>query len=302
MSQIELVNSPDSRLVLAGILMLVTILSKYSQKKLSFKDFEFPLWGLSLATTIAYCLIIGFLEVIAVIALIFLLASAMLAVSAKNKILGFGAYICVILIFLSLGLHVLPGFQNQLMVEQVSIKSLSQPFSMYINFDKGLAGLIVFLVLIKRSATTLSNEVFLKATLISLATIIFTLSAALVLDIVDINLDYLLGTSFLIIFVVNQIMIVCLAEEVFFRGIIQERLYSVFRQDNAYYRAVPVGVTAIIFGVVHLAGGVHYMFVAMVAGLGYGLVYQVTRRVEFSIACHFLLNIIHLGVLSYPMK
>ncbi|WP_444994051.1 CPBP family intramembrane glutamic endopeptidase [Aliikangiella sp. IMCC44359] len=301
-NQVTLVNLPDNRLIFAGVLLLIAVLSKYFHRELAVKGIKIPLWGLSLTALVIYCFAVGFLKIIAVISLIVLFASIMLANSAQSKILRSFAYVAAVLIFLSLGLHVIPDFQNQLIVKQVAIKSLSQPFSMYINFDKSLAGVIVFLVLIKKSPIPLSSELFIKAVLISLAMVGIALGTALSLDIVDVNLDYLLGAPFLIIFIVNQIMIVCLAEEVFFRGMIQEKLYSIFDQEKRYYYIIPVSVTAIIFGIVHLAGGVYYMLVAMIAGLGYGLVYQLTRRVEFSIACHFLLNIIHLGFLSYPIK
>ena len=50
----------------------------------------------------------------------------------------------------------------------------------------------------------------------------------------------------------------------------------------------------------HLAGGITYVLLATVAGIGYGTAYHLTGRVEAGIVVHFLLNLSHLVLFSYP--
>ncbi len=59
-------------------------------------------------------------------------------------------------------------------------------------------------------------------------------------------------------------------------------------------------ICAILFGLAHAGGGVWYVLLATVAGLGYGLVYHRTQRIELSILLHFALNSIHILFFSYP--
>ncbi|MCI5120133.1 MAG: CPBP family intramembrane metalloprotease [Candidatus Electrothrix sp. AUS4] len=50
----------------------------------------------------------------------------------------------------------------------------------------------------------------------------------------------------------------------------------------------------------HYAGGVTYIVLATVAGLGYGWTYLRTEQLEASILTHFLLNCIHFVFFTYP--
>ncbi|MCW8354408.1 CPBP family intramembrane metalloprotease [Marinomonas pontica] len=60
-------------------------------------------------------------------------------------------------------------------------------------------------------------------------------------------------------------------------------------------------MSAMLFGIAHMGGGVEYAIVASVAGLGYGGVYYLTKRIEYAILCHFILNGLHFLFFTYPM-
>ena len=53
-------------------------------------------------------------------------------------------------------------------------------------------------------------------------------------------------------------------------------------------------------GVGHFAGGITYVLLATLAGIGYGAAYQLTDRVEASICVHFAPNLAHLVLFTYP--
>jgi membrane protease YdiL (CAAX protease family) len=75
------------------------------------------------------------------------------------------------------------------------------------------------------------------------------------------------------LWVANNLALVTLAEEAFFRGYIQgglERQLAAFRQGQW----IALCVAALIFGLAHLAGGWKLVVLAGLAGLGYGLAYR----------------------------
>ena len=53
-------------------------------------------------------------------------------------------------------------------------------------------------------------------------------------------------------------------------------------------------VSAVAFGISHIGGGIAYVALATLAGIGYGAAYHFTQRVEASILVHFTVNLVHL--------
>ena len=84
-----------------------------------------------------------------------------------------------------------------------------------------------------------------------------------------------------------------------FRGLIQAQLGACFL-GRRYGSAVAIGISSLLFGLAHFSGGLPYVGLADVAGVGYGIIYQRSGRVEFSIAAHFLLNATHFLLFTYP--
>ncbi|WP_185964325.1 CPBP family intramembrane glutamic endopeptidase [Aliikangiella marina] len=93
-----------------------------------------------------------------------------------------------------------------------------------------------------------------------------------------------------------------MAEETFFRGFIQQRLYYLFEKDSLWHKTIPLIVASLLFGLVHFAGGIGYVVASTVAGIGYGLAYQITQRIEVAILSHTLLNLVHLVLFTYPFS
>jgi membrane protease YdiL (CAAX protease family) len=89
------------------------------------------------------------------------------------------------------------------------------------------------------------------------------------------------------------------AEEAFFRGFVQKGLENSLERFR--YSSFLAFITAsVLFGVAHFMGGLRYVFLATLAGLGYGWVYQQTKRIEASILTHFSLNSVHFLFFTYP--
>ena len=97
-----------------------------------------------------------------------------------------------------------------------------------------------------------------------------------------------------------NLLITCVAEEAFFRGIIQHHLMQRLTALTKYAVPVAVMVTAFLFGLAHFAGGIQYIIIATIAGIGYGIIYAKTRNLLDSILVHFLANLVHFIFFTYP--
>ena len=63
--------------------------------------------------------------------------------------------------------------------------------------------------------------------------------------------------------------------------------------------AIALSITAVLFGLAHLPGGIDYVMLATVAGIGYGWSYYRTGHIEAAILTHFTLNALHFLLFTY---
>ena len=209
------------------------------------------------------------------------------------------------LLFLILGFHLLPGFERVGVFDNVAVKANSTLYSLKFSADKYLAGLVFFLFVRQTVSTRLNASLLFKIFLTSILNIVVVLGLGLLTGIIEWQSWGQIDWHFIIIFLIWQLAFVCLTEEMFFRGFIQNKLYGVFasRSENQkIYLYMPVIVSASLFGLVHLGGGWLYAVLAGLAGIGYSLVYHFSRRVEAAIIAHSLLNLIHLMFFTYPFS
>lgn len=67
---------------------------------------------------------------------------------------------------------------------------------------------------------------------------------------------------------------------------------------NLHWLAITV--SSVLFGLAHFAGGVSYVVLATIAGVGYSLAYARTRRIESAVVTHFGVNAVHFFGFTYP--
>lgn len=203
----------------------------------------------------------------------------------------------VMVLSLGLGLHLFPGFHNLLIARQAQLAADSLAYSLWFNLDKTLIGLFILAwlhpLLRDRHAWLSMLRQWLPIALLTL-----TLVIALSLLTGYVRFDYKLP-DFLFYWLWANLLFTCMAEEALFRGFLQRRLshYLAGFRHGALFALI---IAAVLFGVAHAAGGITYVLLASVAGLGYGWVYQRTQRIEASILLHFSLNSIHIIFFSYP--
>ena len=104
---------------------------------------------------------------------------------------------------------------------------------------------------------------------------------------------------YLWLWMLSNFFIVCMAEEAFFRGFVQKEL-SIFLQSTKGGQWLAIIVGAISFGLLHYSGGPIYIALSTVAGIGYGYAYMKSQRIEAAMLTHFLVNLTHILLFSYP--
>lgn len=233
-------------------------------------------------------------------ALLLLLVSSKFRGNITSNVTRMMVDITVTILCFALALHVAPGFHNTQTVDNAVIKSGSIPYSLYLNYDKALAGvfLITCFVDVSRIRSAIKHiVVWISIGVSANLLLVFLPTLALGLIALDFEIPNVIG-----VWLVSNLLITCVAEEAFFRGLIQQRLEQFLNTNNiSSATAIALFITSLLFGIAHLRGGWFYVAMATVAGLIYGLVYVKTRRIETAILTHFLTNTVHILFFSYPM-
>lgn len=273
---------------LLGLSIASTGLAAAHEKRPAFLG---HLWLVLLALATGAGFAAGVLQAIALASIGTLLAFAWLAGRHGKPAVRALFTLLTLLLGFALALHAVPGYDNPLLLKDVRLSANSAPFTMYANFDKGVAGLVLMAFLCRHAsslrdfAAAWKSQAFVLAALVS-----GVMGVAWVIGFV--RPDFKLS-PFLPLFAGVNLLFVCVAEEAFFRGVIQEQL-------SRYNDALAVAVSGLLFGAVHLGGGWQFAVLASLAGLGYALLYARTRRIEVPIAAHFLLNLVHFVGFTYP--
>lgn len=232
-------------------------------------------------------------------ALVLLVLALLLWVSAGNKFplaLRIVAGVLALLVALVLAMHKVPGFYNLLLLDKVRFSNDAIPFTLYANFDKGMAGYLMLSLFCSRAS---SFRQFLGDGKRSALPALLTIVVLIALGLFTHFFRFLpkLPEPTLLFFAVN-LFLTCVAEEAFFRGLMQEAIYRLGNRPGYAYLAI--AVSAILFGLAHLGGGTQYAALATVAGLGYALIYHQTRRLEWVILTHAAFNLCHFTLFTYP--
>ncbi|AIK96810.1 CPBP family intramembrane glutamic endopeptidase [Candidatus Odyssella acanthamoebae] len=193
--------------------------------------------------------------------------------------------------------HFMPGFYNFMVANQIHLSPTSSPYTAYVNIDKALVGLIFLLYFpaFNRSLKewlTSARYVPLPLLIVSLLLI----GSAYAIKYIQFDPKF---PSILWWWIPLNLLFVCVAEEVFFRGFIQREISNALG-NYKYGQAWSIGITALICGAAHYRGGISFVFLSGLAAIVYGYVFVKSERLETSILVHFFVNFIHILAFSYP--
>ena len=200
---------------------------------------------------------------------------------------------------LGLSLHLVPGFHPAVLFRDVRLTSDAAPFALALSFDKAAAGLLLLAAFCVRASSV--RQLAAQGPSIAgaaLTTAAVSIGIALVAGYVRFEPKWTEATP---AFLVANLLFTCVAEEAFFRGLIQERLMRLAQaRRQPAWNWVAVAVSTILFGLAHAGGGATWMLVATIAGLGYATIYARTRTIEGAILVHFAVNAAHFIGFTYP--
>lgn len=278
---------------LTYILLIFTV-----STSLFIRSKKLVLWATVITTVSALFQGIINLESLLAILLLFFLSYTYFAYSNLSKLVKTLLFLIIILLISGFLIHLIPGFANSLVIDKERLSPLSCPFSMYLNFDKTIAALVIY---ITSGLSTLEKPVDKKSILYT--TLYLSLCAGFV-SILGILTGYIKFEpklpDILPIWVLNNLMFVCMAEEVIFRGFVQTHLKK-FLNEKTNVQTIHITITSLIFGLAHFKGGILYIVLASICGWFYGYTYERTNRILCAMLVHFGLNLIHLMLFTYPV-
>ncbi|WP_395757698.1 CPBP family intramembrane glutamic endopeptidase [Achromobacter sp. EB05] len=194
-------------------------------------------------------------------------------------------------------LHWLPGYHNPLVIPRAALTPDAVPFAMYLNLDKPLVAFWVVLVAAPAMAGASARATLTAALAACAGAIAACLGLALALGVVGWAPKWP-DSGWL--WLINNALLVTLAEEALFRGYVQERLTRAWR-GRPWGATAALLVAALLFGLAHYAGGWQWMLLAGLAGVGYGMAYR-HGGLAAAVLAHLGLNAAHYGLFTYPMR
>ncbi len=198
---------------------------------------------------------------------------------------------------LALATHRLPGFNNPVLIANMKFSVDAAPFTQYANFDKAAVGLILLVFLCNRVRSAADWKDMLRRTApVALITTVSTMAIATAIGYVRPDLKL---SSYTPVFLIANLLFTCVAEEAFFRGILQDRLARALHHVR-FGGHVAVLCSAILFGLAHAGGGSRSVMLATLSGLGCAYAYAIVQRIEAPIITHFTLNAVHFIGFTYP--
>ncbi|WP_341789577.1 CPBP family intramembrane glutamic endopeptidase [Rickettsia endosymbiont of Polydrusus tereticollis] len=176
----------------------------------------------------------------------------------------------------------------------MKLSELSTPFSMYLNFDKVMAALIIYCISDLYILEKNNKSAYIKYTITSLLLcIIVILTPAFISSYIlfDPKLPDILP-----IWAINNFFFVCMREEIIFRGFLQRTLQNLLKKQQI----LAIIITTLIFGFAHFQGGLIYIALSSICGFFYGYAYYKIGKILCSMIVHFGLNLFHLLLFTYP--
>lgn len=251
-------------------------------------------WQPLLAAALLAAFSTGVLSLGALLILSSFAAGVVYARGVEATALSSGLICLVALAALALSVHLVPGVANPL-VFAGKLHEGARPMKFYLNFDKGFVGVILLAVFVPRGVAEFSSaRTWGSLGLVCVLTFAAVFGLAWGSGAIRFEPKW---PDFAWTFLFANFFFVALAEEAFFRGLLQEQLARLLGQGSVWRVVLPIAFSAVFFGLAH---GPAMAVLASVAGLGYALAYARTRSILAPTLLHFGVNAAHFGLFSYP--
>jgi membrane protease YdiL (CAAX protease family) len=189
------------------------------------------------------------------------------------------AKIALVLLALALALHRVPGFDPVFWLAGFGRDGVRP---LVWQFDKAAAGLLI-LGLVGARSGNMPWQRWLPAVV---AGALVMTGLALLASLAQWSPERVLGFA---AWAVANLLIVALAEEAFFRGLLQNGLRCLLASRTTHAGTIAMFIAAVIFGLTHLPWGVGFACAAMLAGLFYGAAFRAGGLIA-AVLAHALTN------------
>ena len=258
---------------------------------------RFPLWQITLLLSVAFAIAAQHILPLGLLPLMGLAVLCYYQKASPHGLIQWIVSLLIIVISIGLSMHQFPGFDNMKLFDHIRISAHSLPYTMYLNMDKTIAGVLLIGVL---QPVVFSPSAWFGSIKYSIQTLVFLLLLLIPLALIEhfIKLDIKIP-NILPLWALTQLLFICMAEEAIFRGFLQRKLTELCNKINidGYFAIL---TSSIIFGLIHYKSGSTMILFATIAGLGYGWVYDKSKRIEAAILTHFAFNLCHLLLFTYP--
>ncbi len=256
-------------------------------------------WHIPLGVMLVVAVVEGLLEFVALPVIAgFYFVCWLSTRSLKPAWLNVVVTIGLVIFGLAMGFTLFPGFADSvsIMLPNESGDIVQQDYRF--NISKYFIGLFFVGLMCTRISTLAQlRDMLVRVAPVIGITVLLVFSSAMLIGLVGFDPHI---SSQLLLWAVSNLFLVCVTEEAFFRLFIQQRLTTVLNRITTYGTWIALVITSVFFGVVHFAFGWQYVIIATIAGLGYGMAYIRTGRIEAAILTHFLVNLIHFTLFTYP--
>lgn len=255
-------------------------------------------WGTLTLLALGYCiaLIYGQLSLPVIITFGLLIMAGICVRHFRHiavRAFGHGLFIALAV---GLAVHWLPGFFSARVITGVRLTPEAAPYSMYLHLDKPLIGVWVVLAC-PWAFTALTWRRGLGVGMAILPLIAATcLTTAISMGLVSWAPKWPEQSA---LWILNNLLLVTLTEELLFRGYIQGGLSRLLHRVPGH-QTLALLVASALFGCAHLGAGWQWTILAGMAGVGYGLAWRY-GGLPAAVITHFGLNLAHFSLFTYPL-
>lgn len=230
---------------------------------------------------------------VAFISLLLLSAFCAIKRPRTHPIFSYIVLACLSLLSFVFATHHIPGFNNAVLFSSDTFGLSKLPFQLNANLDKGLAAIAILIAFQDKLKWRISLN---DGKLILTCLILFFVIAGLLGAQTDVKFGELT-----LAFIFFNLFVTCLAEEAFFRLLVQEKLNQWL--PGKFSASLAVLITASLFMLAHFHSGEDAdkrLALIFLAGVLYGAVYLRSKSLGSAILMHFSINIIHFSFFTYP--
>lgn len=203
------------------------------------------------------------------------------------------ALIALSLLALAFSLHIIPGFKPELLFYREPFGLSNFPYKLNANLDKALAGFAILVALGQKESWCVSTKTLTQ--ILYVAFVLFAFSFLL-----GAQLDPKFG-QLTFAFIFFNLFVTCIAEEAFFRLVIQNSIHKISKGLIGGWLAVLI--TALVFMLAHFhtgEGATQRLLLIFIAGIIYGGIYLKSKCFGSAVLAHFSINMIYFSFFTFP--